>query len=348
MKTTAKPDLQNGVTVIVCTHNRCAVLAGALESLAASEMPPDVRWEILVVDNNSTDKTRQVIEDFARRYPARFRYLFEPKGGKSHALNSGVANACGEILAFADDDAAVDPKWLHHITQPLLQGDWAGAGGRTLPAEAFTPPPWLPDNLQDCGGPICAYFDLGDQACEMHQAPYGANAAFRKSMFEKYGGYRTDLGPGPNSGTPRLMREFLHVNEDTEFGRRLLAAGERLRYEPSAVVYHPVMKERITKEHFVSWWFDYGRAMIREIGVWPAVWGIPRDYFRLLRSASIWSVTVLQWISATNPQKRFTHRCGMAFVAGRMAELYRRSVSRQSTMPRALAAESKPASDTAR
>ena len=83
--------------------------------------------------------------------------------------------------------------------------------------------------------------------------------------------FRTDLGPSPNREIPR-------PNEDTEFGRRLMAAGERLRYEPSAVAYHPLQKERVSKRHLLAWWFDYGRASVRQWRRKPDVWGVPRYY----------------------------------------------------------------------
>ncbi len=304
-------------TVILCTYNRCGDLARALESIATSQVASSVTWEVLIVDNNSTDETRNVVEGFCQRYPGRFRYCFEPKQGLSYARNAGIANSRGEVLVFTDDDVIVEPTWLQNLTLASRNSEWAGAGGRTLPAEKFTPPPWLPNNLSDWGGIFCAYFDLGDNAGELHRAPYGANMAFRRSMFAKYGGFRTDLGrnPGDKIG-----------NEDTEFGRRLLAAGERLRYEPSAIVYHPVPQGRLTQEFFYSWWFDYGRAMIRERGVRPDVWGIPRDYLSLLRFVTRMPGITLRWILSINVQKRFRYKCWFWHAIGQMSELYRRAV----------------------
>jgi len=293
-------------------------LAGALESIAASEVPSSITWEALVVDNNSTDRTRDVVEDCCRRYPGRFRYLFEPKPGLSYARNAGIANSRGAVLAFTDDDVIVQPTWLQNLTAASHDSEWAGAGGRILPAQKFTPPPWLPDNLSDWGGILCAYFDLGDSACELERAPYGANMAFRRSVFAKYGGFRIDLGPRPGS----QIR-----NDDTEFGRRLLVAGERLRYEPSAIVYHPIPQGRLTREYFYSWWFDYGRAMIRERGERPATWGIPRDYLSLLRFAARMPAMTLRWMLAINLQQRFRYKCWVWHAAGQMVELYRRSAN---------------------
>lgn len=131
------------ITVIVCTYNRCRSLAKALESITASELPNSVAWEVLVVDNNSNDQTREVVQDFCARHPGRFRYLFEATQGLSHARNAGVQQARGDIIAFTDDDLTVEPTWLRNLTGALCNGEWAGAGGRILPANAFSPPRWL-------------------------------------------------------------------------------------------------------------------------------------------------------------------------------------------------------------
>src|SRR5215472_10512894 len=110
---------QLSVTVIVCTYNRCHVLADTLASVTASQMPDSVTWEVLVVDNKSTDQTREVVEDFSHDSGGRVRYLLEPERGKSYALNAGIANARGEVLAFLDDDVTVEPTWLHNLTAEL-------------------------------------------------------------------------------------------------------------------------------------------------------------------------------------------------------------------------------------
>ena len=324
MRSTSTPDIGGAasvdITVILCTYNRCEDLARALQSIALSQVASSVTWEVLVVDNKSTDQTRNVIESFCCQYPGRFRYLFEPQQGLSFARNAGIANARGEVLAFVDDDVTVEPTWLQNLTAELLNdGKWAGAGGRTLPAQKFTPPAWLPDEFF---GIVFASFDLGNEAGELNRAPYGANMAFRRAVFAKHGSFRIDLGRNPGNKIG---------NEDTEFGRRLMAAGERLRYEASAVVYHPVPQGRVTKEYFYPWWFDYGRALIRERGDRPHVYGVPRDYLSLLGRAAEMPVMTLRWIFTIDEQQKFRRRCLVWKVAGQMVELYRRSVEGKET-----------------
>lgn len=307
------------ITVVLCTYNRSESLRKALESVAASALPSSIEWEVLVIDNNSSDRTSDVVEDSCRRHPGRFRYVFEPSQGKSNALKTAVQEARGDILAFMDDDVTVEPAWLQNLTASLHNGQWAGSGGRTLPAQKFTPPRWLAlDGPFSMGGMLYAQFDLGDKPRELDRAPYGTNMAFRKEMFEKYGGFRTDLGPGPSRDIPRF-------NEDTEFGRRLLAAGERLRYEPSAVVYHVVPQERIRKDYFLSWWFDYGRSSIREVGKRPDILGLPRYYFSIPKGIAGILLVTLQWLFALNPQRRFFLKALVWYMTGQIVEIYRQS-----------------------
>jgi glycosyltransferase involved in cell wall biosynthesis len=307
------------ITVILCTFNRCTTLAKTLDSIAASVLPDSVEWEVLVVDNNSTDRTRDVVEEFSRKSSGRFRYLFEPRPGKSYGLNAGIQEARGDVLAFVDDDVTVEPSWLHNLTAPLGDGEWAGTGGRTLLGQPFNPPAWLALNGRYAMiSVVAAVFDLGDTPCELEVPPYGANMAFRKKTFEKYGLFRTDLGPSPDKETPR-------PSEDTEFGWRVLVGKDRLHYEPSAVVYHPLIESRIRKDYLLRWWFDFGRSKVREWGGGPPVLSIPRPYFNILRLVSTLMIRMTwHWLLAVNPHRRFFYKCWVWRVAGMVNEYYRR------------------------
>jgi len=128
--------------------------------------------------------------------------------------------------------------------------------------------------------------------------------AFRKKIFEKYGGFRTDLGPSPNREVPRLF-------EDTEFGNRVLAGGEKLRYEPSAVIYHRIPEDRIRKTYFLDRCFDWGRGEARLVG---------EPSLHLLLSFAAW---VMRWMMAVEPRKRYHRKLVVWETLGRIAELYR-------------------------
>ena len=318
------------ISVILCTYNRSASLGKALESVAASTLPSSVDWEVLVIDNNSKDQTREVVKSFCERYPNRFRYAFEPQPGKSNALNRGIREARGNVLAFTDDDVTVEPTWLQNLTSGLGTGEWSGAGGRVRPARSFEAPQWLPlEGPHNMGG-ILAIFDLGETPKQLDRPPIGNNMAIRKEMFEKYGCFRSDLGPRPGSE----IRD-----EDTELGRRLLAAGERLRYEPSAVIYHDVPEKRLKKEYFLTYWFDTGRTMIRTMERRPDILGIPRLHLSLVKHALIlFPAHAIKWLFNFNPRDRFYWKCWVWLIAGEVLELYRRvlagSGEQQDSSPR--------------
>jgi glycosyltransferase involved in cell wall biosynthesis len=310
------------IAVILCTYNRCQILSKALSSLAASVLPDSVFWEIVVVDNNSNDQTREVVEQFCNQYSEHFRYLRVTQSGKSFALNAGIRASEADVLAFTDDDITVEPSWLWNLTQNLAGEAWAGAAGKTVLSHPFSPPGWLAlDGPYSMAGILAPLFDRGDSPRELDWAPFGANMAYRKRMFEKYGFFRTDLGPTPDAQIPRF-------NEDTEFGRRLMSAGERLRYEPSAIVYHPIHQERSGKKYILSWWFDFGRAGVREeAGLMQAGSGWQRMAQISRAVLVVLPRMTLRWLLAFNPKRRFYCKCLVWKTLGQVLETRRLSGS---------------------
>ena len=301
------------ISLIICTYNRCESLPAALENVAHSVLPNSITWEILVVDNNSSDRTHEVVEDFIRRYPGRFRYLLESRQGKSYALNSAIWEAHGEILAFTDDDVIVEPDWLQNLTANLHGNEWAGAAGRVLRTWTCSPPRWLSlERRYEKMGWALVSFDLKQEACELPFAypPVGANMAFRKEVFSRHGVFRTDLGPAGNVTGSRFLRRRARfpVWEDTELGQRMMGNGERLRYEPSAVVYHPVPERRLTRDYFLGWWFGRGLDSIRIMPKGRPVLGIPRPYVRLVKMTILLFGNGLAWLTAIKSYRRFYYK----------------------------------------
>ena len=298
------------ITVILCTYNRWESLAMALASVAVSQMPDGVSWEVLVVDNNSRDKTREVIEQFVSRFPGRFRYEFEPRPGKSNALNSAIQNSQAPILAFMDDDVQVEPDWLHKLTRIFENPAYIGSGGRIFPEKGFVPQSWLDSSVRYALAPL-AMFDLGLDAGELKEPPFGTNMAFRREAFTQYGEFRRDLGPQPGSE---------NRSEDTEFGMRLLLGGERLWYEPAAVVYHAVSQQRLKQAYFLKWWYGKGRADIRE-GMFEgekrlSLFGVP---LILPRRIIIWS---LRGLLSLRRSQRFNCKVKVWWLAGGIRESF--------------------------
>jgi glycosyltransferase involved in cell wall biosynthesis len=301
------------VSVILCTYNRCQRLRDALESVAASILPDSVEWEVLIIDNNSSDQTSDVAADYCRRYPGRFRYIFEPRQGKSNALNSGIRESKASVLAFMDDDVTVEPDWLENLTAPLRDSTWVGVGGRIVPPLGFSPPHWLAlEGPHDLGG-ILALFDKGPEGKELPEPPFGTNMSFRKEIFEQYGLFRPDLGPCPGSEIR---------GEDAEFGRRVLKAGGRLWYEPSAIVHHPVPEARLKKEYFLRFLYDHGRASVREQARRPKIWFIPRPYFTIPKIVMRTLLgRTISWLFSIDPRYRFQRKCMVWMDFGQIAEI---------------------------
>jgi glycosyltransferase involved in cell wall biosynthesis len=298
------------VTVILCTYNRAHSLGRTLESVATQSLAEGMEWEVLVVDNNSKDSTRQVVESFQNRFPGRFRYLREGQQGISFARNAGIREARGEVIAFIDDDETAAVGWLENLTANLHSGEWAGAGGRVIPQWTTSRPRWLISDSSFIAGPI-AMFEPATDNMELTDPPFGANMAFRRSMFDRFGGFRTDLGRVGNG---------MLSGEDTEFGRRLLTASLRLRFEPDAATYHPVDESRLRRRYFLRWWFNKGRTDVLEHGALSkslSLFGIP------IRLVSDSAIEMLRWLISFNSAARFICVLKIWAYAGQAAEHYR-------------------------
>jgi glucosyl-dolichyl phosphate glucuronosyltransferase len=302
-------------SIIVCTFNRCDSLAQVLESLLRMAVPAEMAWEILIVDNNSRDATKSVAESFVAHHPKRIRYVFEGKQGKSFALNTAIQEARGEILAFTDDDVTCDPHWLAELVAAMEKFSSCGVGGKIIPVWSVPKPSWFEDTGPHRISPAIVNFDFGDQPAQLNVAPFGANVAFRRTVFQKYGGFRTDLG---------LTAETRIGAEDTEFCRRLMKAGEVLYYVPEAIIYHPVEKSRTVKSYFEGWYLSRGKAFVREESIPEDAMrylGVPRYLLgNLFRSA-------VKWFSSLSPKRRFYYKLEVYETIGRIQEARARAVA---------------------
>ncbi len=236
-------------SIIVCSYNRSASLQQTLLAIERLSVREDIGCEVLVVDNNSTDDTRTVAEDFCRRFP-RGRYCYEPNQGLSFARNRGITEARGEILVFTDDDVCPEPEWLQRIV---------------------------------------------DQVTDSADFPFGANMAFRRSVFEAHGTFDVTRG--------RKGSE-LSSGEDGEFFDRLLRRGAKIMFFGDARVHHRIEASRVTKRYFRRWRFQTSRNLAQSRGM-PGVrrfGGIPLYVFPQLMRASTNAV-----------RAHFTHPADEAF-----------------------------------
>ena len=314
-------------SLVIATYNRCADLRATLQSLAG--LQPDGAWETIVVDNNSTDTTRPVVEEAARTFPAPLRYVFEREQGRSPALNAGIRAAAGAIIVTTDDDVRVEADWLTRAGAALERFDCAYVGGRVHPIWGAPRPAWLPDR----GGKhwaVIALLDYGSEAIEFGtKVPLGVNMAFRRSAFDRAGLF--DVRTGRKAGT-------LLGQEVREWCVRARAAGLRGFYAPELEVRHIIPASRLTKAYFRRWfyWRGISRAMLyRQSGLdmeapertsidfrtVPHVFGVPRYLYRKAL-ASAWQA--VKAALAGDRVAAFDHELWVWFFAGICSERWRR------------------------
>lgn len=225
------------ISVVITTYNRADLLSATLRGLLAQEAE-GVRYEIVVVDNNSTDNTRQVVQSFRAQENPVLRYVFEPRQGVSQGRNTGVAAARASIVAFTDDDVVPTPGWVAQIKRAFDEHKQIGfLGGKILPEWQSPPPGWL---TKDHWWPL-ALLDRGDEPFYVNAAnPLclpTANAAFRAELLAR-------IGP---------FSEEFSTREDHELLIRLCQAGYQGLYEPNLVVVAKVQPERMRKSYHRQW-----------------------------------------------------------------------------------------------
>lgn len=224
------------LSVAICTYNRAGLLVRALESVVKQSLP-DIALEVLVVDNGSTDETRDVVARLQAKNPA-FRYVVEQEPGIAHARNRAMAEARGEYLAFIDDDAWADPDWLENLLAPIQSVSprpECVVGPVSLVWEGNRPD-WFPERFESL---LCRY-EMGNVPRFLDADGYllTTNSLFHRETLLQLGGMRTDLGH---------KRKALIGGEDNDIFNRLIANGHRVYYQPTAHVNHPVPKERQTR-----------------------------------------------------------------------------------------------------
>ena len=179
-------------SIIVCTYNRVESLKDTLDALHKQQTFTFKDWEVIIVDNNSKDHTRQVVEKVQHNWSI-LRYAFEEKQGLSHARNHGIACAKGDIILFTDDDVLPEPNWLETTLLGMKKYKVDACGGYIAPIWETQPPKWLTERFY---GFLAIRTDRTDdyQVTNTSQAPFGANMAFKKSIFDKVGLFDTSRG----------------------------------------------------------------------------------------------------------------------------------------------------------
>jgi glycosyltransferase involved in cell wall biosynthesis len=298
------------ISVVMTTHNRCSLLPEALKSLLVQEAD-GLQYEVIIVDNNSTDQTRQVIESFVKSGHSNLRYVFEPQQGISYGRNAGIANARAPIIAFTDDDVRVAPNWLGNIKKAFDDHSEVDfVGGKILPHWPHEPPSWL---TRDHWWPL-ALLDSGDDAFYVNAGnPMvlpTANASFRRDVFSRFG----------------LFSPEFSSREDHELILRLWREGRQGLYQPAIIVTADVQPARMTKSYHLRWNYRTGRfnSMMRLNEIMgpdgrllekqtnaPTIFGVPTYIYRQLMSEGLdWFKTLFQ------ESKRLQHENRICYLIG--------------------------------
>lgn len=265
------------LSVVICTWNRCDSLRETLLSLERMNVPPDLSWELLVVDNNSTDSTSQVIDEFEGRLP--IRKVFELTAGKSHALNTAVQIARGEHLVFTDDDVLVGTSWLVSYREAFARHPEAMLfGGPIEPLfQGSDTPSWLKNGFSVVANAF-AVIEQSDATGQISREsyPYGANMATHRRVFDKHR-YPVEVGPRPGS---KVRGEEMMLIWD------VLSSGGTGYWAPDAIVQHSIPPARQKLSYLREYYLGSGELMdFTDDTEVPRLFGRPRWAWRQLIEA---------------------------------------------------------------
>jgi glycosyltransferase involved in cell wall biosynthesis len=271
------------VTVAICTFNRAESLRRCLNSLAAMRVPSGLAWELIIVNNNSTDHTDDVVEEYRDRLP--LRREFEPRHGLSNARNRAIDTAKGEYIVWTDDDVVVDSDWLTAYVEAFRRWpDAAVYGGRIKPR--YEPP--VARWIEECESLVDSAFAIRDFGNEVQplsvaegRIPFGANFAVRLAEQRVFR-YDPELGLAPNRR---------RGGDEIDVVSRLLMSGAKGYWLPEAKVEHCIGRERQTILYIGTYYEGFGETCaFRDAAVTaaePFWFGIPRR---------IWPRLVLWWV----------------------------------------------------
>jgi len=292
------------LSIIICTYNREKYLGETLRRLAANQF--DGEWELLIINNNSTDSTVEICTAFAKKTPnAPFRYIIETQQGLSHARNRGIKEAQGDWLVFLDDDAFVGENYLERLTQYIKElPDMDAFGGRIDPFfEDGITPPWL----SKWSASWLSAIDKGDNVCLFTKDyPIGANMGFSRRIADQCGFFDTNLG---RSG------KNLIGGEEKDYFNRIKALNSTIYYLPEIAVEHCIPPSRTTDEYIAKLGLGVGMSeQQRTIGQGRIAYSK-----RLCLEIIKWIGTIVIWIGFS------IHRQS---IKGAKLILFRKNVSK--------------------
>ncbi len=230
------------LSIAICTWNRAQLLSKTLGEIERLFIPADTKWEVIVVDNSSTDDTKKIIEEYRSRLP--LVGLFEAKQGHSHARNCAIDNAKGDYIIWTDDDVLVDSNWLNAYANAIKSNlDVDFFGGPVEPWFEHHPPKWIVDNIELLQGPFAIRHDSAtDTPISNSNLPFGANMAFRSQVLRQ-NRFDTRLG---RKGAGMLS------GDETTLMRQLMKQGCTGCWVRGAQVRHFIPSKRLTERYVYS------------------------------------------------------------------------------------------------
>ncbi|MGB0383263.1 MAG: glycosyltransferase family 2 protein [Ardenticatenaceae bacterium] len=312
------------ISVVICTYNRADLLANALETVCEQTLSAS-EYEVIVVDNNSSDETASVTHAFAARYP-NLRYAFEPQQGLSHARNRGWQEAKGDYVGYIDDDCKVPAGWLA-VAKALIERLAPDVFGGPYFAFYKTPKPaWFKDEYASYEPYPNATFIEG-----LPDALHGGNLFLRRELIKKVGGFNPALG---------MSGEKMAYGEETALLRQLHATRPNLRlyYEPKLLLYHLVRPEKMSLRWIMYNRFMSGRYNYRVQSGKPSQSGRIRLLLRLTKTLFrfIFSLTIelLFWKRQQYPyvqtylyENAFWH----LYKLGELCEIYQQTTQQRNS-----------------
>ena len=239
------------LTAIICTYNRAKYIGPLLESIAANDLAKD-KYEILLVDNNCTDNTKEICAAFAKAHPdVQFRYTNELEQGLSAARNRGIKEARGDVIVYIDDDALVDPNYLRSYAEWFTaHPETMACGGPIEPLYETHEPAWMTPYTRML---LTAWMDFGNKVREYPKGrfPGGGNVAYRKSVFDKVGLFNTELG---RKGTS------LMGGEEKDIFDKMHSQNMQVLYLPTPILHHIIPQKKLEKDYFDRWTLQIGMS----------------------------------------------------------------------------------------
>lgn len=303
------------ISLAICTYNRSSLLTSMLESIANQTLEPN-KFEVLIINNNSSDNTNEAIESFAQSHQdLQIRNIFEPKQGLSHARNTAYRLAQGDYIIYIDDDEIACPNFLESYYNSFhTNPEYTVLGGRILIHPIPNKPKWFGPNLE-------VWYSIYDNGLDPFEItndmisskktdlPVGGNFAIKVDFLKEIGGFDPNLGRN---------KDQLLSGEETKVFQEVLKRGHRILYEPSAVVEHVIEPERLTLSHVQEKFYLAGKSSCRlKFETAPK-----KPLIRFLAGKLVYISSFIANLFSFNYQQRFETWLKLLYECGYTEEYY--------------------------